>query len=225
MPTSEPLVSSGTRAPVLVSCSAISGISLLTVEVRGRTEDAGTTLRWSERRGTVRPDAWVAACRPSADPPAGLQDLAGPVSGSRARLRRDLPRPPRRRGPHVGDPPRRAPRPRAHGDHAPRAGRDHRDGLRDLAAPARGRAVGDRGLPPAPPLRARRPRPRRRLRGPLRPPRRAPAAAEPPRRPPPRPPRADADHGRGRGRDAAARPRRHQVVVLRDRRGAEPPLP
>src|SRR4051812_27454731 len=55
MPTSEPLVSSGTRFPVLVSCSAICGISSVTVEVRARTEDAGRRVRRSGWRGSVPP--------------------------------------------------------------------------------------------------------------------------------------------------------------------------
>src|SRR3954470_5699754 len=55
MPISDVLVSSGTRVPLLVSCSAICGISRPTVEVRGRTEDAGRVVRWSGLRGSVPP--------------------------------------------------------------------------------------------------------------------------------------------------------------------------
>ena len=53
---------------------------------------------------------------------------------------------------------------------------------RDLAAPARGRAVRRRGVLAAPALRPRRPRPRGRLRGPVPPAQRPPAAAAHPRR-------------------------------------------
>src|ERR1051326_2492384 len=55
MPTSGPLVSSGTREPDLVSCSAICGISRCTLRVRGRTEDAGCPVRRSGLRGSVPP--------------------------------------------------------------------------------------------------------------------------------------------------------------------------
>ena len=142
----------------------------------------------------------------------GLPHAARALSRRPGGLRRDLPRAPGRRGPHLGGPLHDPRRPRAQGLHAPRARRRHRHRRADVAGPARGRAVGHRGLLAAPALRPRRPRPGRRLRGPVPPARRPPAAAcASTTSQLPGPPRLDADDGRGPRRHAAstasARPR------------------
>ena len=87
-----------------------------------------------------------------------------------------------------------------------------------------GELSGRRGVPAAAPVRARRPRPRGRLRRPVPAPQRPPAAAA-------HPPGAgrqaadlDADDGLRAGHAAPARARRHQVELLRHRRRAQPPL-
>src|SRR4051794_4622631 len=133
-------------------------------------------VQWSEGRGTVPADDWVAAARrPPSDRPAGLQEPARAVPRRRARLRYDLPPAPGRSRPDVGGAPHREAGHRPARRHARAPGRDHLHRLRDVAAAARGCDLGHRGVLPAPALRAREPRPRGRLRGPLRPARRAPA--------------------------------------------------
>ena len=129
------------------------------------------------------------------------------------RLRRHLPRSPRRRRPHLGGP--------LHGARRARAqGRDRAASPTSSSAPTprRGCALRDGELSgieafcAAAPLRARRPRPRRRLRGPVPAAERPAAAAARPRRAPARPARLDADDGRGPRRrccsTASAAPRR-----------------
>ena len=194
---------------------------------------AGLRVVEADRRAAERPRARPeAADSVPADADAleggrrGLPDAPEPLPGRGGRLRRHLPRAPRRRRAHVGDPLYAARRPRADGRDPPPAGRRDRLRRRDLAAAAPGRAVGHRGVLPAPALRPRRAGPRARLRGPVPAPERPPAAAAHPRRAR-RPPEAlDADDGRGpRARAAPARPRRRQVVLLRHGRRAQPPLP
>ena len=111
------------------------------------------------------------------------------------------------------------------GHHQARARRDDRHRLGHLAAAARGRPLRHRGVLAAQALRPRRPRPRRRLRGPLPPPERPRAAAADARGHAPGPARLGADDGLRPRRPAPPRPRRHQDLLLRHRRRSEQRLP
>ena len=154
----------------------------------------------------------------------GVPLVAGPLSRGRAGLRRHLPHPPRRHRPQLGGALHGDRRPRARRREPPRAGRRDRHRRADLAGAARGRAVRRRSVLPAPPLRARGSRPRRRLRGPVPPAQRPPAAAAHPQGAGRQAQDQHADDGRRAGHAAPAWPRRHEIELLRHRRRAQPPL-
>ena len=105
-----------------------------------------------------------------------------------------------------------------------RAGRRHRHRRRHLAAPARGRALGHRGVLAAQALRARRtstsPSASRACSACPTAARRCCASTTCSVR---RAAHLDADDGRGPRRSPPPRPRRHQGLVLRHRRRAQPP--
>ena len=87
-----------------------------------------------------------------------------------------------------------------------------------------GELSGVEAFQPAPPVRARGPRPRGRLRGPVPAPQRPPAAAAHPQGAGRQAEDLHADDGRGPRHAAPARPRRDEVELLRHRRRAQPPL-
>ncbi len=153
----------------------------------------------------------------------GLPLTAVPLPGRRARVRRDLPDAARRRRSHLGGAHARA----SAASVRPSTSRepDVVIGTRrsDLDRAARGPALRARRVLAAPPLRARRPRPRARLRGPVPPAGRpSPAAAGHRRRRSRARPSARLDRRRRRrARDLPPRPGLEQGVVFRDRLGAD----
>ena len=147
------------------------------------------------------------------------------VPRSRSRVRRDLPDPAVRHRPHLGGSLHAARRPGAQGRHPPATGRDDQHERRHVDAPAAGRALGRRGVRPAPARGARQPRLCGRVRGHVPAPQRPPAAPADPRHPRRPPPDLDDDDGARPRCAPAARARRHPRIAVRDSGDAEPSLP